>query len=284
MKVATLEAPDGTIHQIPLVSRGGDVLISRDVGKTDLQVRKGGELQPRFQDQYSGIQNITLSGQYTDSDAYSQVIELADLIKSQYEGPIRLTMAGLDEYDPDGFRSDWDVAPSIGSETPLTITYEPGRKNWVEVQLTLSQIDSVRSNGSLSANTPTATGTGPITLEGIELSPDITVERSVGRPQDSQNRRPNTESPIYVYKRARAFDGFEIRYTNVENPEPEIQQLYNLFAQPLGTTPLTLNFNGLYGLGSFNVIPQGSQALRHIRVAGREGTVEVPAISLRRVR
>jgi hypothetical protein len=284
MAVATLEFPDGVIHQVPLVSRGGEVLISRDVGKTDLSIRKGGFLNPRFQDQYSGVQNLTISGQYTDSDAYSQAIEIADQIKSQYQSAISFTASGLDEFQPDGFESALDVVPAIGSETPLSITYEPGRRNWVEIQLSLSQVNSVRSNGSLGASTPTGTGNGPIELEGIPLDTDVTVERQVGRPQDSENRRPNSRSPIYVYKQQRAFDGFEIRYTNVDDPTTDVSQLYDLFSQPLGTTPLTLDFNGLYGLGSFNVVPQGSQSLRHIRVAGREGTIEVPAIALRRVR
>lgn len=116
------------------------------------------------------------------------------------------------------------------------------------------------------------------------METDVVVERSVGRPNDSEQKRVNTPQPAYTYKRGNAFDGFEIGFQNLTNPVDVTTDLYDLFSSPLGTTPLTLNFDGIYGLGEFSVVPDGSGALRHIRAAGEKGVVQYPVLSLRRVR
>jgi len=269
---------------IPLIAQGGENLITRTVGKPELAFRNGGELQPRFQDQYSGIQGLEIVGQFYESDAYAQATKLADFIKSAYQSPISFDVP-LGEYD-----TPFDVTPAIGADSALTLTYQPGRRDWVIVELSLSQVDSVRSSTSQGASTPTTTGNGPIQLKdakdvrSVDIETGVVVERSVGRPNDSENRKPNAVSPIYVYKRGDATDTFEIGFQNVSDPVDATNRLYDLFSNPLGSTGLRLDFGGLYGLGEFSVVPSGSGALRHIRAAGEQGVIQYPVLSLRRVR
>lgn len=275
---------DGNSVTIPLIAQGGENLITRTVGKPELSFRNGGELQPRFQDQRSGIQGIQIVGQFTESDAYSKATELANFIKSAYQSPISFDVP-LGEYD-----TPLSVAPAIGNDTALTLTYQPGRRDWIIVELNLSQVDSVRSSTSQSATTPTTTGNGPIQIgdqkgvRTVDLSTDVVVERSVGRPNDSEQPRTNSRRPVYIYKQGNAFDGFEIGFQNLTNPVDATSKLYELFSNPLGTSPLSLDFNGIYGLGDFDVVPNGSGALRHVRAAGEQGVIQYPVLSLRRAR
>jgi len=57
-----------------------------------------------------------------------------------------------------------------------------------------------------------------------------------------------------------------------------------IFKQRLGRDGITLDFNGLYGYGSFNVLPTGSAPIRYQRLAGRTGQVTLPTIDLRVIR
>lgn len=270
----------GTSIDIPLVERGGDLLLANDVGKPELTLRKGGELNPRFDDRYSGLQTLTLNGQYQSSTAYDDAISLANFIKSQPKGDdTELSVSALSEY-PDPML----VSPAIGQESPLQITYEPGRMNWVEVQLSLSRINSQQSNSSLDASTPQSNGNGPIKLEDITLSTDITITRQIGRPNDSEQKTTSNDLPNYIYKRKPAYDAFEISFREMDNPVTNTQDIRDLVTQQLGRTPLTLDFQGTFGLGAFDVVPAGSRAFRHIRTSGKKGVVEYPQLRLRRVR
>jgi hypothetical protein len=67
-----------------------------------------------------------------------------------------------------------------------------------------------------------------------------------------------------------------------ENLTTQLQTIAdNIFKQSLGRDGITLDFNGLYGYGSFDVLPTGSAPIRYQRLAGRTGQVTLPTIDLR---
>jgi len=276
---ATFTDPNNKSVTLPLLSSGGGTVFGLDVGKRELAIRNGGgELNPRFRDEYNGIQTYTINGIFDSSNAYSNAINIAEIFKSQYNSGIEFDFALSNIYDTD------IVTPAIGNDTAVTLTYDPGRKNWVNCSLSLSRVDSVQSNSELLASTPTASGTGPVELQGIELRDQLSIERAVGRPNDSPRRVTNSNLPLYIYKRKPANDEFAITFQDTQTARQTVSELKDLFSRPLGGTPLTLDFNGIYGYGAFNVIPQGSQAIRFIEVSGEEGVSQVPQINLRRVR
>lgn len=276
---ATFTDPNNKSVTLPLLSSGGGTVFGLDVGKPNLAIRNGGgELNPRFRDEYSGLQTYTINGIFDSNSAYSNAIDIAEIFKSQYNSGIEFDFALSDIYDTD------IVTPAIGNDTAVTLTYDPGRKNWVNCSLSLSRVDSVQSNSELLATTPTASGTGPVELQGIELRDQLSIERAVGRPNDSTQRVTNANLPLYIYKRKPTNDEFAITFQDTQTARETVSELKDIFSTPLGGTPLTLDFNGIYGYGSFSVIPQGSQAIRFIEVSGEEGVSQVPQINLRRVR
>jgi hypothetical protein len=277
---ATFTDPNGTSVTLPLLSSGGGTVFGLDVGKPELAIRDGGgQLNPRFRDEYNGIQTYTLNGIFKSDNAYQNAIDIADMFKSQYNGGgIEFDFTLSEIYDTD------TVVPAIGNDTAVTLTYDPGRKNWVEASLSLSRVDSVESNNELLASTPTGTGSGPVKLQGIKIRDDLSIERTIGRPNDSDQSVTNSNLPLYIYKRKPANDEFAITFQDTQTARQTVSDLKDLFSRPLGGTPLTLNFNGIYGMGAFNVVPTGSQAIRFIEVAGEEGISQVPQINLKRVR
>jgi hypothetical protein len=280
MAVATLSR-GGTSIDIPLLGSGQELVLGVDLGKPNLNIQESGELQPRFNDQWSGQETYTLLGQFTNSDAYSKAITLADLIKSNSNGESAILNIDLPEID-----TDIKVAPAAGNESALSINYIPGRKNWIQLDLGLTRIKSTRAGGEQEATTPTASGSGPITLSDgsttVEMSTDIEVVRNVGRPNSVIRRSPDAY-PYYEDKRKAAYDSFELNFEFVENTTQQVLDIRSLINQRLGRTPLTLDFNGLYGMGAMDVIPEGSRSLRHTRQSGQEGTSLVPTLNLRRI-
>ncbi|AHG00976.1 hypothetical protein HALLA_12145 [Halostagnicola larsenii XH-48] len=84
--IATLER-DGTTLELPLLAEGGGApLVGQDIGKPESGPSNKGSINPRWQDQWSRSEGYTLSVRYTESDAYSRAIELADLLKSHSDG------------------------------------------------------------------------------------------------------------------------------------------------------------------------------------------------------
>jgi len=276
---ATFTDPNNKTVTLPLLASGGGTVFGLDVGKPNLAIRDGGgQLNPRFRDEYSGLQTYTINGIFDSDSAYQNAIGIAEMFKSQFNSAIEFDFALSDIYDTD------IVTPAIGNDTAVTLTYDPGRKNWVNCSLSLSRVDSVKSNSELLANTPTASGSGPVELQGITLRDQLSIERTVGRPNDSTQRVTNSNLPLYIYKRKPANDEFAITFQDTETARQTVSELKDLFSRPLGGTPLTLDFNGIYGMGSLNVVPSGSQAIRFIEVSGEEGVSQVPQINLRRVR
>lgn len=272
----------GTSVDVPVLSTGGQPLINANVGKPNLNIQNTGSINPRSSDFWSGFESYTITGAFTGSNAYSNAVTLADLIKSGDSGSDLTLDIPLAEFD-----SDMLVAPAAGQEEALQIEYLPGRRTWINVNLTLTRVDSTLGDVTHSANTPTVSGTGPIQLSydgtSVTLSRDISITRGVGRPQD-QVKRGIEDYPYYYPKFKTAFDAFEIGFETGPNSLSKIQDLVTMFNTKLGRDSMTLSFGGIYGLGSFNVVPFGSNALTHSRPAGQQGVKKVPTINLRRVR
>lgn len=286
-KYATLSR-NGTTIDVPLLESGsGNPLVARDIGKPHLQVRGTGAADPFFNDDYSGLVNYAIVGRFFGSNAYDNAIDLADMIKNHGEGsPITLNLPGT-RYD-----NDISVVPAGEQDQGVNLVYNPGHKDWVTVDLTLTRVsayfgaDSV--NSDLQSTTPTATGTGPISLsdgsQSVSFENDITVERSTGRPNSTLSRRTNESYPAYQDKQKMAHDEIELSVTFKDNNVTKINKLNDIVSSRLRRTPLTLDFGGLYNIGSMKVAPTGSRAIRDTNPSAHESVSIVPTLTLRRVR
>lgn len=273
----------GTSVSLPLVSdSSGDPIAIRTLGKPNLEIQQTGSILPRHIDQWSGLLQYNLLGRLMGSSAYDDAITLADLIKSNSNGTELTLDIPLDEYD-DTIR----VAPAAGQDEALSLAYEPGRKNQVDVDIGLTRIEQTLSGGNQPANTPTTSGSGPIQLTNgsttVDLSTDVTVSRGVGRPQSVVRRAPNQNYPNHIDKFKGATDKIELGFEFVDNVVSQTNDIARLFQGQLGRDSLTLDFQGLYGLGAFSVVPDGSNAMRLNRPAGEQGTTVVPSVNLVRV-
>lgn len=281
MTDATLERGSESIT-LPLLGEGaGEPLVATDVGKPEAGPSNRGTLNPRWSDQWSQLENIRLAIRFTDSNAYDTAIKLADLIKSHSGGTNLVLNIGLSE-----FPSDMVVAPAGEQDSALSLAYDPGGTDWVDAELTLTRVNQTLGDATQDAQTPTASGSGPITLSDgtttLELTSDIVVDRSIGRP-NSVIRRSTGTRPNYVDHRKRANDAFDIGFQFTDSADTKASDLRDMVGQQLGRSALTLDFQGIYGLGSFDVVPEGSGALRLVRPSAEAGTVIVPTLSLRRV-
>lgn len=270
----------GTSVTFPVIGEAGDPLIARDFGKPEAGFRAVNDPNPRpTQDKLSGSETIRIN---TVIEEYGQAITLANLIKEHSGGDNLVLDVPLDEFD-----SNIDVFPAAGQKQALQLNYRPGRRDWIEANLSLSRVDALKTTDSgFSADTPTATGTGPITLSdgtrSVSLVNDVTVTRSVGRPNAEVSSRIS-DFPTVIDHRQSSYDAFEIQLSGVDNAIQTVNNLLSIFRTRRGRDTLTLDFNGLFGMGAFAVRPRGSGALRHVRQSGRDGATNqsVPAIDLR---
>ena len=282
MATATLER-GGTTVSLELIETGGTPVASVDLGKPNLNIQPNGALDPRHIDQFANTESYTLLGRFEGNTAYDDAIALCDLIKSNVAGDETLLNVDMPEFD-----TDIPVAPAAGQEESVSLNYPPGQKDMVEVDLGLTRYGQLQGSYTIpeqQANTPTATGTGPIQLSDgtttVSMSRDISVSRSVGRPNSTIRTERNTQYPAFIDNGKAAYDAFELSFEFGENTGTTIQDLRDLANTRLQRDSLTLDFNGLYGMGAFSVVPAGGQALRHTRVAGEQGIQLVPTLNLR---
>jgi len=278
---ATISRGNTTVT-LPLVSDStGTPLAVRGLGKPNLNMRTTGGINPRFVDQWSGLDSYTLTGRFVGDSAHSDAIALADLVKTNGGGQPLILNIDSNEFDP-----NLEVAPAAGQQAALTLSYEPGTKNVVIVDVSFTRVQGTRGSVVQEAVTPTATGNGPITItangQTVELNLDITVDRGIGRPESSIRKSPESD-PIYTDKAKTAHDEFELTAQFTDNTIPIINDLVDIFRPKLNSTPVTLDFNGLYGMGNMSVVPSGSEAIRFTKNAGHNGITIIPKISLRRV-
>jgi len=269
-----------TSIDLPLVEESGEQLLSTTFGKPEVQVREsGGTLNPRVQDQWSGLENYQLVGRLFDHQTSH---DLADLIKSASGTPLELEIP-LDTY-PDVV----EVAAGAGQEGALSLSYPAGKRNTVEVDLSLTRVDNTLAAFEQDASTPTASGSGPvqITADGVTVdlpTAELSVERTVGRPNDVVRRQPQTDLPRYEVKPKVTNDVFSLSFQTVSNIPTTLNNLTdNIFKQRLGREGVTLDFNGVLGLGEIEAIPTGSAPFRQVQQAGR-GWVVNPTLEFRRI-
>ena len=279
----------------PILTESGTPQFNIDIGKPELNIYEHGELQPRFNDTRSGLENYSITSQLRGSSAYDDAILLADMIKSRQgngeELELNVSGTNLDGYPT----SPVFVAPAAEQQEAISLTYAPGRTNVVDVEGSFTRVNQVRGTANQNASTPTDSGEevdgeivrGPITLSNgtdtVELTEDIVVTRSVGRPNSPIRTSPR-QHPNYTDQRKSAYDAFDIQFQMFDSgPGKAFTLARNLIQPQLGRSSLTLDFNGLFNLGSFNVVPSGSQAFRFQRLAGQKDVENAPTLSLRRV-
>jgi len=268
---------------LPIRGESGSPVVTTDVGAPEVRVSASGTLDPVSIDQRSRVLTDGFRGVFqgaTPSEDYDNAIELADMIKSNGDGdPIDATIP-LPEYESGVLR-----VPAAGQEQALQIVYNPGQRGFVEIDLGLTRVGRINGGAQQEYNTPTATGTGPIQisdgLETVDLTTDVQVTRNVGRPNSEIKATSAERLPYYVEHQKSAYDQFELAFKFTSGVDTDLTALRDIFTRQLGSDSLTLDFNGLYNMGAFNVIPDGSQALRYVRQSGEQGTSTIPTINLR---
>lgn len=270
----------GTSIDIPLEEEAGEQLLAVTFGKPELQVRDGGgTLLPRVQDRWSGIETFSLVGKMYD---YQTTHNLADLVQSASGDALTLEIP-LDEY-PDSVQ----VAPAAGQDSALSLSYPAGRRDLVDVELSLTRVDRTNASTEQQASTPTASGTGPVELRvsgtSIPLpTAGLSLERTVGRPNDVIRRQSGASDPYHIAKAKPTSDVFTLSFETIEDIPSTLNTLTDeIFRTRLGRGGLVLDFNGVLGLGEFDVVPVGSGPFRQVHQAGK-GWVINPTLELRRI-
>lgn len=270
-----------TSVDIRLEEEGGQELLTTVFGKPEVQVRSsGGSLQPRVVDQWSGLENYTLIGKLFD---HAKSHDLADLVKTASSDPLTLEIP-LSEYP-----NSVEVAPGAGQEAALGLSYPAGKRNTVDVSLSLTRVGKTFASVTQNASTPTSAGTGPVQLDIngtiVDIpTADLSVERSVGRPNDVVRRQPRTSDPRREVKPKVTSDVFTLSFETLTDIPGTLNAITDgIFRTRLGRSGVVLDFNGVLGLGSFDVIPIGSSPFRQVHSAGQDW-VTSPTMEFRRIR
>ena len=275
---ATLSRGQESID-IPLQEEGGEILLSATFGSPNTTIHEtGGTIEPRLNDRWSGLENYQLVGKLYD---YETAHDLADMVKGSSDKPLELSIPN-DTY-PDTIQ----VAPSAGSDSALSLDFPAGRKDLVDIEATFTRIGRFQVENPQLTQTPRATGNGPVqfVIGGSTVdvpTADLSLERTVGRPNDVV-RRDRGADPFYLAKAKVTSDVFTFSWeTLTDIPETLNAITDNIFRQQLGRRGVTVDFNGVLGLGEIEAVPVGSSPFRQVHQAGR-GWVSVPVLELRRV-
>ncbi|MDX1746343.1 MAG: hypothetical protein R3324_10430, partial [Halobacteriales archaeon] len=241
-----------------IYERAGALHVARDVGKPEGSLYRTGGDAPRFTDNRAGLELFTVVGQLTGSGAYADARTLAEDIVRPHSGG---TNATLDLSDVVGL-GIYDVA-FIG-EAPVRLGYERGQGEWVSVQLTAARVDNTIGGSTLGDAGSAGSGSGPVTLargsgSALTLADNLEMERAVGRP--ATQLRYDADSLPYAVDRLRAYsDVFTLSGLWRTSAGATQATLVDAILKPrLGYGTLTLDFNGMYGLGSYSVAPVGSR-------------------------
>jgi hypothetical protein len=282
--VSVIISRGNTSIDIPLLESSGTPLFSTDFGKPFANIHENsGSVNPRVQDRWSAQINHTIVGRFI-TNANQKAIELADLIKGDPAGNTLELSTPFSDY-PEPMR----VAPQVGNAGALSIEYPKGYTDYTTIQLQLTQISTSINDPSRAVNTPTASGGGPIELiangNTVTLDTDVSVSRSVGRPNDSMTKSLS-DLGRYIYKNKIAADRFSLSFQITDNIQSKLNTITNdIFRTKLGRSGILLDFNGEFGLGRFRCFPEGSAPIRYQRRAGHgEGQINLPTIDLRVIR
>jgi hypothetical protein len=275
-----------TSIDIPLLEESGNPLFSTDFGKPFANIHENsGSINPRVQDRWSAQINHTIIGRFIEfGEAYDKARKLANLIKSDPNGETLELSTPFSDY-PEPMK----VAPQAGNAGALQLEYPAGKKQYVNVQLQLSQISDSIDDASRTVSESNPVGAGPIRLDAngatFEFDTDLTVVRSVGRPNDSMTKSLD-DLGRYIYKNKVTADRFSLSFQATQNIQSKLSTITNdIFRQKLGRSGILLQFNGIFELGEFRVFPEGSAPIRYQRRAGYgEEQINLPTIDLRVIR
>jgi len=158
----------------------------------------------------------------------------------------------------------------------------------VNVELALTRVGDVVGVGQQEASTPTASGSGPVQFiiggETIDVpTADLSLERTVGRPNDAVRRVPSAPDPRYEVKAKVTSDVFTFSFETITNIADTLNAITDaVYREQLGRRGVTIDFNGVLGLGAIEAVPTGSSPFRQVHTAGRDW-VTVPQAEWRRI-
>lgn len=135
MATATISR-DTTSVTFDLYEEGGNLLVARDVGKPTAGTQPVGREDPRSSDHKSAIDGFTVVGQLVGSSAHADAKTLAEDLVKPYSDGVAL------ELDLSAIPSLGTYEISVSSDRALQLGYEPGRVDWVSLQLTVSVVGS----------------------------------------------------------------------------------------------------------------------------------------------
>lgn len=259
--------------------QAGNLHIARDVGKPESRVYMTGAEAPKASDTRAPMETYTVIGQLVGPGAYADARTLAEDIVLPHSGG---TSATLDLSNVSGLSSE---SVAFIGERPVAFGYPPGQGEWVSVQLQATVVtDTLGGTGGADSGGTPGSGTGPVTLSrggtSITLSDNIDLERTVGRPAN-KSRHPSDDDPYVVDRRRAYMDSWDISGLWRSNAATNQSDLLDtIIKPPLKQDALTLDFNGVYGLGSYTVHPVGSQSARVSWLAGETGMNRVETLKL----
>lgn len=282
MATATLSRGSTSVT-FDVVQDGKGLAIARDIGKPQGDFKDVGHEDPRHRDDFNAADVFTVIGRLQGSSAYDDAQTLAEsLIKGSLSSsnPLFLDLSNFPS------RGKYEVAPA--SQNAASLSYNPGIRNQVGLQLSLNLVDSTNgvTQSTQSYGSPDS-GTADIKLEragnSVTLTKDVSVVRSVGRPSIKLLPQPAT-LPIAADQNKPANDVFEISgdFTGA-NAESDAQVLEELIVrEPLATDTIELHFlDNLFSLDKYPVVPDGSQALRTTSSTAETGRIGVETLALR---
>jgi hypothetical protein len=257
----------------------GGLHIARDVGKPDSRVYRVGRDDPRYVDNRAPLEAYTVVGQLVGDGAYEDARTLAeDIVKAHSGG----TNATLDLSAVSGLTSK---AVGFTGDRALRLGYPPGQGEWVSLQLTAMVVgNTIGGTTQGDAGSGQSSVTGEVTLSSdshsVELVNNIDMERRCGRPDNKS--RFTAEDEAYIVDRQRAsHDEFELSglwRTDAATTQDTLVE--NILKPKLGSGSLTLDFNGHYGLGSYQVAAVDPRSARVSWSAGEAGMVRLESLTL----
>lgn len=258
--------------------RAGSLMVARDAGKPQGKLYRTSAQAPTFSDHRAPLEGYTIVGQLVGEGAYEDARVLAEDIVRPAAGGASAT---LDLSDVSGLG-----AKQVGfvGDRALSLGYPSNQGEWVSLQLTAVVVDNTIGGTTQGPGGVGDTGTGPVVISrdgaSLSLAKNIDMERQVGRPETTT--RHDGDNDPYMVDRPRAFsDVFELSATwNVDAAAKQNQLVEQIVKPPLGFGSMTLNFNGLYGLGTYTVAPVDSRATRVSWSAGEQGMVRVESLKL----
>lgn len=286
MVQATISRNDISVD-LQVEAEGARTTVIESVSKPEQDFKVISQEDARVSDQFAAVRSFNpITGYIDGPSAYEDALILAeDLVKPHSDGvPLTIDLSNLE-----GFGT-YDVA--VNNSNALKLTYPPGQRNWVQVQLNVTQVDAVDGGDQSTSITPSSTTSndgGSVTIsnprsgQSVTIEHGLTVTRTVGRP--NSKIRPDIDEVTLVDHTRTAEDVFEIGGRLVsDTARADSREFINLLSTPLAREGLELTFNNsLYGLGTYTVAPTGSEAGRRVINASEPGMVTLRNITLRTI-